>query len=402
MTFCIFGIHRTWARKPSLKSEGGKRLFFFQGLEYSGELCYALGMKLTAKVKLNPTPEQAEYLLQTLETANAACDDISQRGWKNKAFGRDSLHQLSYYAIRDRYGLTAQMAVRCIGKVADAYKKDKETQRTFRKHGAIAYDDRILKWYTDKHRVSIWSVGGRLNIPYQSGDYQDALLQSQKGESDLVYLRGEFYLLATCDIPDPDEKDTENALGIDMGVTNIATTSDGDILTSEVVEANRLKNQRLRRSLQKRQTDSALRKLKRLAGKQARFQRDVNHCIAKKLVECAVHTNRAIAVEDLTHIRTRTRVKGTENRAKHSNWAFAQLRDFIDYKAKQAGIPVIAVNPAYTSQRCFACGHVERANRKSQRAFLCVRCGHSAHADVNAAKNIAWAALNPPNVGMSA
>jgi len=351
-------------------------------------------MKLTAKLKLQPSTEQARYLLQTLEKANVACDFISQRAWETNTFATFRLQKLVYAEIRAQFDLTAQMVVRLVSKVADAYKLDKKVKRTFRKRGAIAYDDRILKWYTDLRRVSIWSIAGRLNIPYVAGQLQYDLLHYQRGEADLVYYKGSFYILATCDIPDPSEQETEGALGVDMGVVNIATTSDGETATSAVIERNRVKHQRLRRGLQRGNTRSAKRHLKRLAGKQHRFQTDINHCINKKLVKCAGHTNRSLAVEDLTGIRTRTRVKGADTRAKHTNWTFAQLRAFLSYKARRAGIPVKVVDPAYTSQRCFACGHIEEANRKSQSQFLCVNCRHADHADVNAAKNIgAWATV---------
>jgi putative transposase len=355
-------------------------------------------MKLTAKVKLLPNADQYRLLLQTLEKANAACDYVSQRAWETQTFGTFRLQKLVYSDVKAQFELTAQMVVRVVSKVGDAYKLDKKTPRMFRKHGAIAYDDRILKWYTALQRVSIWSVGGRLNMAYQAGERQLELLCFQKGESDLVFSKGAWYLLAACDIPDPTEQETENALGVDMGVVNIAATSDGDIATSAVIERTRLKQQRLRRQLQKKNTRSARRHLRKLAGQQRRFQADVNHCIAKKLVQNAEHTKRAIAVETLTGIRARTRVRGADTRAKHSNWAFAQLRFFLSYKAARAGIPVIAVNPAYTSQRCFVCGHIERANRTSQSQFLCKNCGHADHADVNAAKNIAWAAVIQPIV----
>lgn len=359
-------------------------------------------MKLTAKVKLLPDEEQRAYLLETLERANAACDYISQRGWEANVFSPFNLQKLVYAEVRERFDLSAQIVIRILTKVCDAYKLDKKVQRQFRKHGAISYDDRILKWYTDLQRVSIWSVGGRLHIPYQCGDRQRELLQSQKGESDLLYSKGEFYLLATCDIPDPTEQETEAALGVDLGVVNIATTSDGDTLTSAAIEKNRAKHQRLRCDLQKCQTDSARRKLKRLAGRQARFQADTNHVISKRIVLEAKHTKRGIALEELTGIGARTRVKGKEQRAKRSNWSFAQLRSFIAYKAKLHGVKLWIVDPRYTSQRCFECGHIERANRKTQDQFLCMNCGHSDHADINAAKNIAWAAVIQPNVGMSA
>ena len=356
-------------------------------------------MKIIAQVRLYPNPEQVSALKQTLERANAACDYISERGWQAHIFRRYDLQNLTYYDVRQRFDLTAQMVIRCLAKVADAYKADRTTQRSFKPLGAIAYDDRILSWEYDNQIVSIWTVEGRQRMNYGAGERQRHYLQFRQGETDLVYFNGMFFLLAVCDIPDPDDKDVEGALGVDLGVTNIATTSDGDISTSEAIEKNRLKQQRLRSELQQVGTRSAKRKLKKLSGRQSRFQKDINHQISKRLVSEAERTNRAIALEELTHIRTRTRVKGRENRAKHSNWAFAQLRQFIDYKARMAGIPTIFVDPRYTSQRCYECGHTERANRKTQDQFLCCACGHVAHADINAAKNIALrAVVNPPIV----
>lgn len=386
---------------PTFRYGEERRAVQIKHLKHTNSCAILGAMKLTAKVKLQPTNEQRAYLLETLERANAACDYISQRGWEAKVFSPFKLQKLVYAEVRERFDLSAQIVIRILSKVCDAYKLDKKTARTFRKHGAISYDDRILKWYTDKERVSIWSVGGRLNMTYQCGERQRELLRSQKGESDLVFHKGEFYLLATCDIPDPTEQETETALGVDLGVANIATTSDGETMTCATIERKRLKMAKLRGDLQKRGTLSAKRHLKKLAGKQAHFQHDVNHCISKRLVLEAKHTKRAIALEDLTHIRQRTRVKGTQERARRSNWAFAQLRFYLAYKAKLHGVRVDVVDPRYTSQRCFECGHIEKANRKSQSEFSCCSCGHTAHADVNAAKNIAfWAEVMPPIVSI--
>src|SRR2546423_61377 len=107
-------------------------------------------MKLVASVKLLVTPEQSNALLQTLETANAACNVISEWAWENQTFGQYALHHGRYADVRAEFELTAQVVVRAIAKVADAYKLDKQTQRTFSPHGAIAYDDRILHWYVDR------------------------------------------------------------------------------------------------------------------------------------------------------------------------------------------------------------------------------------------------------------
>ena len=345
-------------------------------------------MKLTNQIKLQPTEAQAASLKRTLEIANDACNYISDRAWETKTFGQFKMHHLVYDDVRAQFGLSAQVVIRCIAKVTDAYKLDKDNKRAFRPHGAIAYDQRILAWYTDKRMVSIWTVDGREKIPFLAGKRQMELLAHQKGESDLCLVDGQFYLMTTCELEEPTPDDVQGFLGIDLGEKNIATTSDGAMMTNEPVEQNRKRYQRLRKELQSKGTKSARRRLKVIRRKQSRFQKDVNHQISKRLVATAKHTQRGIALEDLTGITTRTRVKGKERRAQRSNWAFAQLRTFIEYKAKLNGVSLVAVDPAYTSQRCNECGHIEKSNRRSQSDFLCQSCGHTAHADVNAAKNI--------------
>lgn len=353
-------------------------------------------MKLIAQVRLYPTKEQYAALKQTLEVANAACNDISQRAWETQTFKRYPLQSLTYYAVREKFKLTAQVVIRCLAKVADAYRLDTKTQRTFRPLGGIAYDDRILSWYTERNIVSIWTVNGRERIPYGAGERQRELLAYRQGETDVVYFNGMFFLLAVCDIPDPDERDVEGVLGIDLGVTNIAADSDGSFHTGQAIERNRQRMQILRSDLQACGTKSAKRHLKRLAGRQRRFQKDINHQISKRLVETAQRTNRAIALEELTHIRQRTRARGADQRARHSNWAFAQLRTFIEYKARMVGIPVILVDPRHTSQQCSCCGFVNKHNRRSQSEFLCLSCGYRDHADTNAAKNLVSRAVCQP------
>lgn len=168
-------------------------------------------MKLTAKVKLQPTQNQYASLLDTLEQANAACNEISETAWQKRTFNQFGLHKLVYNAIRESTGLSAQVVVRCISKVADAYKLDKKTKRTFSLHGGIAYDARILRWYVDKQEVSIWTVDGRKRIPFACGRRQLELLQGQRGESDLCLIRGEFYLFAQVETEIPEYADTIGA-----------------------------------------------------------------------------------------------------------------------------------------------------------------------------------------------
>ena len=129
------------------------------------------------------------------------------------------------------------------------------------------------------------------------------------------------------------------------------------------------------------------RALQRNARREARFRRDTNHCISKKLVAAATGNGEGIALEDLTAIRTRTRFRKPQ-RAKMTGWAFAQLRFFVEYKAQLAGVPVVLVDPRHTSQECSTCGHIAKANRQSQAVFSCTRCSYTTNADYNAALNI--------------
>jgi IS605 OrfB family transposase len=177
-------------------------------------------------------------------------------------------------------------------------------------------------------------------------------------------------------------------LGVDVGIVNIATTSEGDRMSGARLNRYRTRAQRIRRRLQATKTSSARRLLKKRRRKEARFATDVNHQISKHIVAEAERTGRGIALEQLTGIRDRVRLRKPQRATLHS-WAFAQLGQFLAYKAGQAGVVIVAVDPAYTSQQCHRCGWIDKKNRRSQASFICGRCGFVGHADHNAAHNIA-------------
>lgn len=349
-------------------------------------------MRLIAQLQLKPTPLQKAALLATLERANLACDYISQVAWEKKTFGQFNLHHLVYAEVKERFGLSAQVTVRCIAKVVDAYKLDRKKQRTFKPHGAISYDDRILTYSLEKGEVNIWLLGeksGRVKIPFVCGDPQKALLQTRQGESDLCFVKGKWFLLATCNIEEPPTDSEGDVLGVDFGIVEIATTSEGKSYSGESVKNLRRKLREHRRRLQKCGTKSAKRRLKKAAKRQERFVRDRNHCISKELVKDAKASKKALGLENLKGIRERSTGFNKEMRWQMGNWAFAQLRGFVEYKACKEGVERVVIDPRNTSRRCAECGHCEKANRKSQKHFRCLVCGHSDNADANASKNIA-------------
>ena len=349
-------------------------------------------MKLIAQVKLIPTKEQHQALVKTLETVNDAANYISSHAWQTKTFRQYDLHHLLYYDLRSRFALTAQIVVRVLAKVADAYKIDRKAPRAFNRHGSIAYDKRILSWKVTNQFVSVWTLDGRLKIPFVAGSKQTELLQYRSGEADLIYRNGDFYLHQVCEVEEPPANDSSEFLGVDLGIVNIAADSDGKTYSGNQVNGLRKRHAKLRSKLQAKGTKAATRLLKKRSSKEARFASHVNHVISKSIVAKAKDTGRGIALEDLSGIRDRITVRHSQRRQHHS-WAFNQLRQFIEYKAKLAGVLVALVDPRNTSRACPECGSVDKANRKSQSLFSCVSCGYSAPADTVAAGNISRRAL---------
>jgi IS605 OrfB family transposase len=214
------------------------------------------------------------------------------------------------------------------------------------------------------------------------------LREHRQGESDLAEHDGVFYLIATCEVPEEKQYEPDGFIGVDLGIVNIATTSDGQILSGREVNRYRQRKRDLRTKLQKKRTKSAARVLKRNRRKEARYATQRNHIIAKKLVATAERTSRGIGLEDLTGIGQRVTAR-KDQRARLRSWAFAQLGTFVEYKAKRAGVPVVYVDPRNTSRQCSECWHTHRSNRVTQARFACKSCGTTLHADINGSRNIA-------------
>ena len=356
-------------------------------------------MKQTILVKLAPSKEQVEALKETVARFNEACNYVASIAFKEHTANKMRLQPLVYYSVREKFGLSAQMAIRAIAKVCEAYKRDKTIQPSFRPDGAMVYDQRILHW-KGLEAVSLLTLKGREIMPIQIGAYQEARANRIRGQADLLYRNGTFYLAATIDAPEPTPFEAKNYLGVDLGIKNIAVDSDGEAWSSGHLNGLRSRHARLRAKLQSNGTKSSRRLLKKRSGKESLFARDVNHVISKRLVAKAKDTERGIALEELKGIRSRATVRKPQRRTLHS-WSFGQLRDFIEYKARLAGVPVSLVNPAYTSQTCPSCGYICRGNRRGK-DFLCLQCGFAGAADQTAALNIMGRAeVNQPNAGMN-
>ena len=345
-------------------------------------------MLVTEMLKLAPTSEQADALLATMRACNAASNRVAEIAIEQRTANKVRLQALVYGELRETFGLSAQMAVRAIAKTCEAYKRDKTIKPTFRPLGAVQYDQRILSW-KGRDRVSILTLTGRIEIPVlYEGRWRALPGVSVRGQADLIYREGKFYLAVVVDVPDPpDMGEPPEWLGVDLGVVNIASDSDGTVHSGKGLRAVRRRNLALRQRLQSKKTKSAKRLLRKRRRKEARFARDVNHCISKTLVGKAKDTGRGIALEDLKGIRDRITVRRAQRADLHS-WSFHQLRMFIAYKAAMAGVPVRLVDPRNTSRTCPDCGHIDNRNRPTRDNFCCLSCGFAGPADIFAARNI--------------
>lgn len=380
-------------------------------------------MKLVVQVRLFPDAAQEAALRATLDLCNQVANQVSEQAYTRRVFGKQALQRLTYGDCKTA-GLSAQPAIHVARKVAGAYATLRANIRAgnlgrpgsprreraegkpirFRRDAAQPFDDRCLAWQYDARTVSIWTTAGRLRgIRFGCSDAQHAMLtQHRQGESDLVHRDGMWFLYATCDLPNVPVAEPAGFLGVDLGIANLATTSDGARHCGKGLNRVRHRNQRLRRKLQAKGTKSAKRLLRKRARREARFAADTNHCISKSIVTEAQRTGRGIALEDLGGIRDRVRLRKPQRVTLHS-WAFHQLGGYVAYKAARAGVAVVHVGPAYTSQQCSSCGHIHRKNRPNQATFSCTSCGFAEHADVNAAHNIAargvagWAAVIRPH-----
>ncbi|MBI0584838.1 MAG: transposase [Methanomassiliicoccus sp.] len=344
-------------------------------------------MLLTHKLKLLPNEEQKNALMEVVERFNGACNFVAAAAFRIRSANKIRLQKEVYYAVRERYGLPAQMAIRAIAKVCEAYKRDKGRKPQFNKYGAVVYDQRILSW-KGHDLVSLVTLSGRTVIPFLSCDHYEARNGIIRGQADLIFKNRVFYLCVAVEVPESETIEPIDALGVDLGIVNLAVDSDGG--TRSGVEACKFRGRvaKLRSGLQSCGTRSAKRHLKKLSGKEKRFQRDINHCISKHIVAKAKDTKRSIVLEDLGGVRSQETVNKAQRRDLNT-WGFFQLRSFIEYKAKLAGVPVVFVDPKNTSRICPRCGHVYKENRKTRGDFECVRCGFAGPADHVAATNIA-------------
>jgi putative transposase len=341
----------------------------------------------TLACKLRPTAAQRTELAATLVAFAAACNHIAEVARQIHSTNKIKVQHACYREVRERFGLSANLTIRAIARVCAALKVPAKAHATFAPT-SMDYDQRICSFRAWDGTFSLTLLHSRERIAPALGERQRQRLTGKTPTSATLVKRrnGTFFLHVQLKRPAPAPSTPTGTLGVDLGRRRVAVDSDGAVYEATEVQRLRSHYPKVRGSLQAKGTTGAKRLLKRLSGREKRHMRAINHVISRRVVETARKSQRQIALEDLTGIRQRTKSRKVQRYHQHS-WAFYQLRQFVAYKAQDAGVSLVLIPPAYTSQTCHGCG--QRGHRTALK-FSCTRCGVF-DADYNAALNIAAA-----------
>ena len=368
---------------------------------------------LTVSCKLEVSPEQSIKIDETLQAFAKACEYVNQTV-PPTLMNELAMQSLVYHNVRDMFGLSAQLAIHAIRRVSGNRKTSKKDGKPVNEFAptSVTYDARIFSFREKDWTISLTTTGGRERFPLAVGNYQLGLLKGQNPKTATLCKRkdGSYYLNIQLESQPNDPPPSDEVLGCDLGRTDIVVTSEGEKFSGKEIAKVRNHFAKLRASIQQkatRGTRSTRRRcrelLKRLSGKEKRFQAWVNHVISHRVVTGAQRKKQIIALEDLTGIRERTnkQPRSKKERRLSNSWAFSQLRQFLVYKAIKHSVKILFVEPRYTSQMCHKCNHIHPVKGESYRngkRFICGHCGWKGDADLNGSKNIAalGASVNKP------
>ena len=350
---------------------------------------------LTVRCKLIVPTNFRHKVDETLIGFADACNQILSVAKRDNCWNTTKLHHKVYKPTRASTGMKANHVCQAIRRVINQKKATKQIHK-FRPT-SIFLDARTFKYVEEKQQVGVTLKEKRVNFELKIGGYQMALLRGQLPTSATLSKtrQGDYYINIVIEVPTQPKYKTSKVLGVDVGLRDIASTSTSKSWDGKQLRETRAKFARVRASIQSKRTKSSKRLLRRLSGKERRFQKWVNHNISKQLVEEAKEFG-TIAFEDLSGIRQRAKVRKSQRR-EHNSWSFYQLRLLTEYKANVAGIDVVLVDPRYTSKTCNCCKVI---GNRSEKNFRCVNkmCGWVGDADYNGAlkiANLAGMVVNP-------
>ncbi|MBS5197529.1 MAG: transposase [Clostridiales bacterium] len=360
---------------------------------------------ITAKIQISATDNDKVLLNKTMSVYSDACNYVSNYVFRTHDLKQFSLNKILYAELREKFGLKSQMAQSVFKTVIARYKTILENESKWIKPSfkKPQYD---LVWNRDysltQNCFSVNTLSGRVKLPYFAegmSKYFDHTIY-KFGTAKLVNKHGRYFLHipVTYDVEESNISDICNVVGIDRGINFVVATYDSKhksgFISGKAIKQKRAYYSKLRKELQMRQTPSARRRMKAIGSRENRWMQNINHCVSKALVKNNPrHT--LFVLEDLSSVRNAIERVKIKDRYVSVSWSFYDLEQKLMYKAKQNQSTVIKVNPAYTSQCCPMCGHIEKANRnKKMHLFSCKNCGYKSNDDRIGAMNLYRMGIN--------
>ncbi|QPV64964.1 transposase [Halosimplex litoreum] len=360
-------------------------------------------VRRTAITRLSVSSEQAERLEDTIDEYRTGANIATKIGWNCRETESRKLQSLAYDDIRDQTDLGSQHAILACFQAAEALRGVAERKRQDRPYSrpdftapTVKYDAKTMTLF-ENDTVSLATTGSRVRcelvLPDEEDGYQHQYLDSDEWEvteSTLTARDDAYFLHLGFRKPKPDTEgspaEDRTVLGVDLGIENLAVTSTAHFESGQELLHDHREFERIRGNLQQTGTESAHRTLLQRGDREEGYNRDYIHGVSNQLLAEAVgHGCTHIVFENLTHIGD-----SMPSRRKFHQWAHAKLVQYVEYKADELDIEVGYVDPRNTSKRCCECGHISDENRTDRDSFECEKCGATANADYNAAKNVGW------------
>ncbi|MDP3728336.1 MAG: RNA-guided endonuclease TnpB family protein [bacterium] len=303
---------------------------------------------------------------------------------ENQTLSKNDLHHLLYKEIRKKYPKFPSALIQCARDHAvEMLKGNKMNVQTKKRlDSSIRFDRRTMKVFLESGTLQLTTHVGRNKYPVKVPVHFQKYFSWEVKSLNLGINKKHCLVKVVVEGKVPEQSRCSEVLGIDLGLRNFAALSDGQIIPSKEINRVKRKYAHLRKELQSKGTRAAKQKLQALAGRERRFMSGWNHNLTKYLASLPYG---AFAVEDLKGIRSGR--KGKVFNRRRSNWAYAQFRSYLQYKAEEQGKFVLLIDPKYTSQQCKNCLYIAKENRKGK-IFHCQKCNYISDADTNASKNI--------------
>ncbi len=362
-------------------------------------------MQLSETVKLYMTKEQKELIVVAMNEYISTVNSLVSVAVKGTSISKYTTADVSAYlpsALTNQCIRDAKSIINKYNKaVRQASAKNKKTAKqksaVIVKKPAVPVLKRPCCYINNQNfKIKDGLIGfpllingksRRITVRTSMTDKQMAVFASSKlGTMRIVYKSNKIVAQIVYEVTEPEYSDDGNVMGIDLGIKcpAVSYTSDDSVKFHGNGRKNKYMRRHyknLRKKLQKAKHPEAV---ERINNKEHRIMKDIDHKLSHDIIETAVaHEVKTIKLECLANIRSTTRTSRKNNHSLHA-WSFYRLAQYIEYKAKLAGIKVEYVNPAYTSQTCPVCGHVHHAN---DRNYTC-KCGFHIHRDLLGAMNI--------------